>query len=95
MKSTQKVKSNKIQFLRAFPNEQSRSLKGSEMKISLTIEEVCTATGLGRTKVYEAISAGALPAKKWGKRTIVLKSDLEAFLSGLEFYSAQTEVRHG
>jgi excisionase family DNA binding protein len=65
------------------------------MKISLTIEEVCAATGLGRTKIYEAIGAGALPAKKWGKRTLVLKSDLEAFLSSLEAYSAQTEVRHG
>ncbi len=62
------------------------------MKISLSIEEVCVATGLGRTKVYEAINSGILPAKKWGKRTLVLKSDLEGFISGLESYHAQHEV---
>lgn len=56
------------------------------MKISLSIEEVCVATGLGRTKVYEAINSGVLPAKKWGKRTLVLKSDLECFILGLESY---------
>lgn len=65
------------------------------MKISLTIEEVCAATGLGRTKIYEAIGTGGLPAKKWGKRTLILKSDLEAFLAGLEAYPGQAEERHG
>jgi excisionase family DNA binding protein len=65
------------------------------MKISLSIKEVCAATGLGRTKIYEAITTGDLPAKKWGKRTLILKSDLEAFISGLGAYSVQGEVRHG
>jgi len=65
------------------------------MKVSLTIEEVCEATGLGRTKVYEAIGTGALPAKKWGKRTLVLKSDLEAFISSLAPYTTELEVHHG
>ncbi|MCK5555642.1 MAG: helix-turn-helix domain-containing protein [Alphaproteobacteria bacterium] len=59
-------------------------------QLSLSIEEVRAATGLGRTKLYEAIGSGALPAKKWGKRTIVLKTDLEAFLASLESYPAQT-----
>lgn len=64
------------------------------MQLTMNIKEVCAATGLGRTKIYEAIGSGALPAKKWGKRTLVLKSDLEAFLAGLAAYSA-VEVRHG
>ena len=59
-------------------------------QLSLSIEEVRTATGLGRTKLYEAIGSGALPAKKWGKRTIVLKTDLETFLASLKSYPAQT-----
>ena len=59
------------------------------MQLSFSIEEVSAATGLGRTKIYEAIGAGALPAKKWGKRTLILKADLEAFLSSLECYRAQ------
>lgn len=61
------------------------------MQLSLSIEESCTATGLGRTKLYEAIGSGALPAKKWGKRTLILKSDLEAFLASLESYPAERE----
>lgn len=65
------------------------------MRLMMNIKEVCEATGLGRTKVYEAIKAGALPAKKWGKRTLILKSDLEVFISGLGAYSVQGEVRHG
>lgn len=56
------------------------------MLLSLSIEEVSKATGLGRTKLYEAINRGLLPAKKYGKRTIILKQDLDNFLTGLERY---------
>ena len=59
------------------------------MQLSLSIEEVKKATGFGRTKIYEAINEGRLPAKKYGKRAIILKCDLENFLSNLESYSAQ------
>ena len=62
------------------------------MQLSFSIEEVSAATGLGRTKIYEEIGAGALPAKKWGKRTLILKADLEAFLDGLESYRTQVGV---
>jgi excisionase family DNA binding protein len=49
----------------------------------LSILEACTVAGIGRTKIYEAISEGRLKARKYGKRTIVLRTDLQAFLSGL------------
>lgn len=65
------------------------------MQITLSIDETCLATGLGRTKLYEIISQGRLPAKKLGKRTLILKSDLEAFLSALEAYLPQAGVHHG
>ena len=35
-------------------------------------------------RLYDAIRDGRLVARKWGRRTIVLRSDLEAFLQGLE-----------
>ena len=57
------------------------------MSLSFSIEGVQKATGLGRTKLYEAINTGLLPAKKYGRRTIILKNDLEDFLKGLEPYS--------
>lgn len=55
-------------------------------QLSLSIEEVRSATGLGRTKIYALIGSGELKARKIGKRTIILKEDLEAFLSGLPSY---------
>jgi len=59
------------------------------MQLSLSIEEAKKATGFGRTKIYEAINKGLLPAKKYGKRTVILKRDLESFLSNLEAYPAE------
>lgn len=39
--------------------------------------------GCGRTKIYEAIKTGELRAKKLGRRTIVLDSDLRNWLASL------------
>ena len=50
---------------------------------ALSISEVCNATNLGRTKIFEAIAAGRLKARKFGSRTIVLTDDLRAFLAAL------------
>jgi excisionase family DNA binding protein len=49
----------------------------------LSVPEACEVAGLGRTKLYEAIAAGELKARKYGKRRIILREDLCAFLSGL------------
>ena len=50
---------------------------------ALSISEVCAATAIGRTKIYEAINDGSLKARKFGKRTIVLRSELRDFLTSL------------
>jgi excisionase family DNA binding protein len=57
-------------------------------QISLSIEEARIATGIGRTKLYAAINAGRLKARKFGKRTIILHDDLNAFLASLDNYPA-------
>jgi excisionase family DNA binding protein len=49
----------------------------------LSIVEACRIAGIGRTKIYEAIAAGSLKARKFGKRTLILRTDLQSFLSGL------------
>jgi excisionase family DNA binding protein len=59
-------------------------------QLSLSISEAQNATGLGRTKLYEAIGKGELKARKYGKRTIILKDDLDAFLDSLEAYPTST-----
>ncbi len=56
------------------------------MQMSFSIDEVQASTGIGRTKIYQAINSGHLKARKIGRRTVVLKNDLEAFLSNLQSY---------
>lgn len=66
------------------------------MQLSFSIDETAAATGLGKTKVYQLINSGQIKAKKIGKRTIVLKSDLDCFLTALQDYACKTsENNHG
>lgn len=60
-------------------------------QLTLSIEETKIATGLGRTKLYQLINTGTLPAKKIGKRTLILKSDLDTFLENLQPYNEGDE----
>jgi excisionase family DNA binding protein len=49
----------------------------------LSISEATSIAGIGRTKIYEAIAAGEIKARKLGKRTLILRSDLKQFLESL------------
>ena len=51
--------------------------------LAFTLDEFVRATGIGRTKAYDAIKAGTLRARKYGKRTLILADDARAFLSSL------------
>jgi len=44
--------------------------------ISTTIAGACQATGLGKSKIYELISAGELSTVKIGRRTLVKTDSL-------------------
>jgi excisionase family DNA binding protein len=50
---------------------------------SLSIVEASAVCGLGRTKIYQAINEGRLRARKYGKRTLILRDDLRRFLAAL------------
>ncbi len=60
-----------------------------KVKLAYTIEETVEAGAGSRTKVYEAINAGTLKARKRGKRTIILHDDLQRFLESLPEYRPQ------
>jgi excisionase family DNA binding protein len=53
------------------------------MQLAMTIAEACAASRIGRTRVYEAIRAGELRARKHGKRTLILADDLRRWLESL------------
>ena len=52
-------------------------------KLAYTVEDFAASTGLGRTRLYEAIKNRQLRARKYGKRTIILAEDGRAFVAGL------------
>ena len=55
----------------------------STQKDGLSIAEACAFAGIGRTKLYQAIAEGHLKARKYGKRTLILRDDLRQFLTSL------------
>jgi excisionase family DNA binding protein len=52
-------------------------------RAAYSIAETMALTGLGRDSIYKAIRAGHLPARKLGRRTLILFSDLQTFLETL------------
>jgi len=52
-------------------------------KDAYSIAELSKLTGLGRTLVFAEIKSGRLIARKAGRRTIILRSDLESWLASL------------
>ena len=54
------------------------------------IPEVMARVGVGRDKLYRLIREGKLPARKLGRKTLILRSDLEAFLESLPKMAARS-----
>jgi excisionase family DNA binding protein len=55
----------------------------TQAKLGLSVEEASEIAGIGRSKLYEAMRDGLLQARKFGRRTIILRDDLERFLCAL------------
>jgi excisionase family DNA binding protein len=51
--------------------------------LAYTIPDLLKLLGVGRTHLYCQINSGALPARKVGRRTLVLHEDVQAFLRNL------------
>ena len=55
-------------------------------RLSYSIREIVSNNPVGRTAVYEALNRGDLKARKMGRRTVILRTDLEQWLASLPFY---------
>ena len=54
--------------------------------IALTVEEAAYAAKVSRSELYRALQRGDLMAKKQGRRTLILRADLQSYLDGLPKY---------
>jgi excisionase family DNA binding protein len=59
------------------------SIIGGGVPEALSPQQTCEVGGFGKSTFYRLINEGLLPAKKLGKKTLVLRSDLLAFLNSL------------
>jgi excisionase family DNA binding protein len=56
----------------------------------LSVEESADVSGIVRSKLYQLIAQGALPARKVGKKTIILRAELMKFLESLPRAGVET-----
>lgn len=56
--------------------------------LAVTIPEAVRATGLSRSRIYEALRRNELIGLKAGRRTLIPFADLEAYVAGLPTYQA-------
>jgi excisionase family DNA binding protein len=52
-------------------------------KLSMTVDDAVEYSGVGRTKLYELFKEKKLTALKCGRRTLVLREELDAFIRSL------------
>jgi len=58
-------------------------MSDTNQKMALSVDEASRRADTCRDKIYGAINAGKLRARKNGRRTLILASDLEAYLNDL------------
>ncbi|MDR7136174.1 excisionase family DNA binding protein [Lysobacter niastensis] len=58
-------------------------------KISFTVEEAALATGMNRSRLYQAIGKHQLKTFKAGRRRMVSRKALEEFIAKLERESSK------
>ncbi len=59
------------------------TVSDTNQKMALSVDEAARQADSCRDKIYRAINAGELRARKNGRRTLILASDLEAYLHDL------------
>lgn len=62
---------------------------------AVSIAEAAAMAGLGRTKIYDAITNGYLRARKCGKRTLILRDDLRSYLTNLPEAAPKLDTSNG
>ena len=70
------------------------SITGSSDCLAVGIMEAARLAGVGRSTIYESINTGDLKARKAGRRTLILRDDLQAWLNSFPPVGGSSR-RHG
>jgi len=54
--------------------------------IAMTVQTAVQVSGISRSVLYEALKRGDLKARKSGRRTLIMRVDLEDYILSLEKY---------
>jgi excisionase family DNA binding protein len=58
-------------------------MSNTDEKLAFSVDEAARRADTCRDKIYGAINAGQLRARKNGRRTLILATDLESYLRNL------------
>jgi excisionase family DNA binding protein len=64
-------------------------------RVAYSVDEVRVLANLGRDSLYKAINSGRLPARKVGRRTLVLATDLRRYLESLPVIGGEAGAAAG
>ena len=67
----------------AAPTSPERPGAAGGERLAYSITDAASASGIGRTKLYEFIRDGRLEARKMGRRTLIPAASLHALLASL------------
>lgn len=57
--------------------------------LAYSVDECVELTKIGRTRIFAALGSGELVARKYGRRTIILRQDLEDFLQNRPVWTSK------
>ncbi|MEK7424332.1 MAG: helix-turn-helix domain-containing protein [Actinomycetota bacterium] len=52
-----------------------------EQRITYSVEEVAELLGISRTTAYECVHRGEIPSRRFGRRVVILRHELNARLT--------------
>ena len=61
----------------------SISIETQADRLAFSLADAAWAIGVGKSTLHELIATGKLPVRKLGRRSLVLREDLEDYLQGL------------
>ena len=67
----------------------SISIETQADRLAFSLADAASAIGVGKSTLHELIATGKLPVRKLGRRSLVLREDLKAYVQSLPLSGEQ------